>query len=115
MRGPFWRSPLRTLDRKTLRRRGHRVTQRRRRRALPRLNPPQTLLQRCPLLEVHAVEEVHPTIRARVDEQLDLRRQGELILGCKERDFHPTISRERNLQTRDGIAHIRKGQRLPRP
>src|SRR5882762_3778167 len=115
MLGLFWQSPLRTLDRETLRRRGNRVTQRRRRRALPRLNSPQPLLERRSLLEVHAIEQVHPPIRARVDEKLDLRSQRQLILGREERDLHSTIGRERNLETRHGVAHIGERQYLTRP
>src|SRR6266404_1570823 len=115
MPGLSWPLTSRTLDRETFRRRGNRITQRRRRRALPRLDSPQALLQRCSLLEVHAIEQVHPPIRARVDEELDLRSQRQLILGREERDLHPTIGRERNLETRHGVAHIGERQYLTRP
>src|SRR5882672_11305203 len=115
MPGLSWPLTSRTLDRETLRRRGHRIAQRRRRRALPRLDSPQALLEGRPLFEIHAIEQVHPPIRARVDEKLDLRSQRQLILGREERDLHTTIGRKRNLETRHGVAHIGERQYLTRP
>lgn len=63
--GPVIAAALsRALDRKPLRGGGHRVAQRRRGRALPRLYSPHPLLERSALLEIHAVEEINPAIGA---------------------------------------------------
>src|SRR5690349_24238563 len=85
------------LDAQSVGGRCNRVAQRRRRRALPRLHTPQSLLERRALLEVHAVEEIHPAIGAGENEQLELWTESDLIFRREQRDLDATVSRQRHL------------------
>src|SRR3954463_11455367 len=84
------------------------IAERRRRRALPRLDAPQSLLERRSLLQVHAVEEIDPAVRSRVDEQLELRAQRQLIFRSEQRDLAPAVRSQWHLETSARVADVGK-------
>src|SRR5439155_814680 len=50
------------------------------------------------LLEAFPLEQVEPSIRSRVDEQLEIRIERELVVGRIDRQLHPAVPREQNLE-----------------
>src|SRR5437867_3084938 len=68
---------------------------------LPALRPDDALL-----LQSLPLQEIVPTVRARVDEELEIRVQRELILRGVYRELHTAVSTEQHFQPRDLLAHV---------
>lgn len=60
------------------------------------------------LFEAHAKQEIEPSITSRVDEELELRVERDLVVGSVHGDFHAAGGREGNLQATNGVLGIRQ-------
>src|SRR5436190_10648100 len=67
------------------------------------------------LLESLALEQIKPPIGSRVDEELEIRIECELIVGRVYGELHSAIASEQNLETGQGLAHVGQRDRLPLP
>src|SRR6266550_3496909 len=77
---------------------------------LPALRAHDTLF-----LETLSLEQIVPAIRARIEEELEIRVERELILRRKDRQLDAPIPSEKHLQPRDLFADVVERQRLALP
>ena len=68
-------------------------------------------------LEALPLEQIQPPIGARVDEQLEIRIERELVVAREHGQLDAAVAREEILEPRDGLADVRQrhGVALPRP
>src|SRR5579863_3052033 len=117
--GEFTRAPLdggsRGRESETRHRGVERLGQLRRRFEIVAAEFPTARGHDAPLLEAESDEEIQPPVAAAVDEQLEMRIDGELVLGRVDRDLGPARRCERRLDPPDRILHVRERDCSARP